>query len=131
MLCFMGIVTTLAERDRLVISTIHPCISFTNSTFQLHTISLCFLPIPLCIVPTSGVCWASLFIMPNHFSLIPSLHRRWWAWQVDPKLIAHYLVGKVQSPEFWKFTDMDTDIGCVQTCIIFLQRHQWFFVLLQ
>ncbi len=40
------------------------------------------------------------------------------------------LVGKVGSPDFEKFTDMDTDIGHVQTCLFF-SKTRAIFVLLQ
>ncbi len=40
----------------------------------------------------------------------------------NPKNQIWGLVGKVQSPDFWKFKDTDTNIGHVQTCL-FLHRH--------
>ncbi len=120
MLRFMVIVTALAERDRWVANAIGACISFANSIFQSHIISLCFFPSPLGIVPTSGVGWASLFLMSNHFSLIPSHHRRWWAWQIDPKLVGHHLDSQFASKcELWFccfFPRTGSRVDCIDFC---------------
>ncbi len=80
---------------------------------------------------------------PNTFDFFRILslffHTQMWSWHeaiclwcrkrsnIYKKRNVLTLVGKVQSPDFWKFKDTDTDIRHVQTCL-FLQRNGQFLM---